>query len=289
MEAKEIIKNIRKIEIKTRGLSKNIFSGEYHSAFKGLGMSFAEVRAYKYGDEVKNIDWNVTARTDQPHIKVFEEERELTVMLLIDISKSTHFGTRSKLKSQVTAEISAVLSFSAISNNDKVGAILFTDKIEKFIPPKKGKSHILRIIREIIYFKAANKGTDLSLALKYLNNVNKKRSIVFVMSDFLTKDYETPLRIAGKKHDVIGVHIFDQAEYKLPNVGLIKARDAETGEEILLDTSSANIRKNYEEQYAKNYKYFKENFNRLGLDIIDIQVKDDYSLALHKFFKRRTK
>jgi len=289
MEAKEIIKNIRKIEIKTRGLSKNIFSGEYHSAFKGLGMSFAEVRAYKYGDEVKNIDWNVTARTDQPHIKVFEEERELTVMLLIDISKSTIFGTRSKLKSQVAAEISAVLSFSAISNNDKVGAILFTDKIEKFIPPKKGKTHILRIIREIIYFKPESDGTDLGLALKYLNNVNKKRSIIFVLSDFLTKDYETPLRIAGKKHDVIGVHIFDQAEYKLPKVGLIKARDSESGKKIILDTSSAKIRKNYEEWYAKNYKYFKQNFNKLGLDIIDIQVKDDYSLALHKFFKRRTK
>ncbi len=289
MEAKEIIKNIRKIEIKTRGLSKNIFSGEYHSAFKGLGMSFAEVRAYKYGDEVKNIDWNVTARTDQPHIKVFEEERELTVMLLIDISKSTFFGTRSKLKSEVTAEISAVLSFSAISNNDKVGAILFTDKIEKFIPPKKGKSHILRIIREIIYFEAESNGTDLSLALEYLNNVNKKRSIVFVMSDFLTKGYETPLRIAGKKHDVIGVHIFDQAEYKLPKVGLIKAKDAETGEKIVLDTSSSSVRKNYESWYAQNYKYFKDNFNKLGLDIIDIQVKDDYSLALHKFFKRRVK
>ncbi len=289
MEAKEIIKNIRKIEIKTKGLSKNIFSGEYHSAFKGLGMSFAEVRAYKYGDEVKNIDWNVTARTDQPHIKVFEEERELTVMLLIDISKSTFFGTKSKLKSEVTAEISAVLSFSAISNNDKVGAILFTDKIEKYIPPKKGKSHILRIIREIIYYNAESNGTDLSLALKYLNNVNKKRSIVFVLSDFLCKDYETPLRIAGKKHDVIGVHIFDQAEYKLPNVGLIKTEDSETGEKIILDTSSSKIRQKYEKWYAKNYKEFKENFNKLGLDIIDIQVKDDYSLALHKFFKRRTK
>ena len=257
MKAKEIIKNIRKIEIKTRGLSKNIFSGEYHSAFKGLGMSFAEVRAYKYGDEVKNIDWNVTARTDQPHIKVFEEERELTVMLLIDISKSTFFGTRSKLKSEVTAEISAVLSFSAISNNDKVGAILFTDKIEKFIPPKKGKSHILRIIREIVYFEAESNGTNLSLALEYLNNVNKKRSIVFIMSDFLTKDYETPLRIAGKKHDVIGVHIFDQAEYKLPKVGLIKAKDAETGEEIVLDSSSSSVRKNYENWYAQNYKFLR--------------------------------
>lgn len=287
MDAREIIKNIRKIEIKTRGLSKNIFSGEYHSAFKGIGMSFAEVRSYKYGDEVKNIDWNVTARTDEPHIKVFEEERELTVMLLIDISKSTFFGTKSKLKSEITAEISAVLSFSAIANNDKVGAILFTDKIEKFIPPKKGKTHILRIIREIIYFEAEGKGTDISLALKYLNNVNKKRSIVFVMSDFLTKGYETPLRIAGKKHDLIGVHIFDQAEYKLPSVGLIKLKDSETGMQKIVDSSSSKTKKKYEHWYADNFKYFKDNFNKLGLDTIDIQVKDDYSLALHKFFKRR--
>jgi len=189
-------------------LSKNIFSGEYHSAFKGMGMSFAEVRSYKFGDEVKHIDWNVTARTNEPHIKVFEEERELTVMLLIDISKSTFFGTREKLKSDITAEISAILSFSAIFNNDKVGAILFTDKIEKFIPPKKGKKHILHIVREIIYFEPEGKTTDLSLALRYLNNVLKKKAIVFILSDFLTSGYETPLRVARKKHDVIGVHIF---------------------------------------------------------------------------------
>ena len=289
MDASEIIKRIRKIEIKTRGLSKNIFSGEYHSAFKGMGMSFAEVRSYKYGDEVKNIDWNVTARTNEPHIKVFEEERELTVMLLIDISKSSFFGTRSKLKSEISAEISAVLAFSAITNNDKVGAVLFSDKIEKFITPKKGKKHILRIIREIIYFKPENKGTDIGLALKYLNNVNKKRSIVFILSDFLTKDYETPLRIAGKKHDVIGIHIFDQAEYKLPSVGLIKVKDSETDQTMILDSSSKSIRQKYEKWYAENYKYFKNNFNKLGLDTIDIQVKDDYSLALHKFFKRRMK
>ncbi len=289
MNASEIIKRIRKIEIKTRGLSKNIFSGEYHSAFKGMGMSFAEVRSYKYGDEVKNIDWNVTARTNEPHIKVFEEERELTVMLLIDISKSEFFGTKSKLKSEIAAEISAVLAFSAITNNDKVGAILFSDKIEKFITPKKGKKHILRIIREIIYFEPENKGTDIGMALKYLNNVNKKRSIVFILSDFLTKDYETPLRIAGKKHDVIGIHIFDQAEYKLPSVGLVKIMDSETDKTMILDTSSKIIKQKYEEWYAANYKYFKNNFNRLGLDIIDIQVKDDYTRALHKFFKRRMK
>jgi len=289
MDASEIIKRIRKIEIKTRGLSKNIFSGEYHSAFKGMGMSFAEVRSYKYGDEVKNIDWNVTARTNEPHIKVFEEERELTVMLLIDISKSTYFGSKSKLKSAIVAEISAVLAFSAITNNDKVGAILFSDKIEKFIIPRKGKKHILRIIREIIYFKPESKGTDIGLALRYLNNVNKKRSIVFILSDFLAKNYETPLRIAGKKHDVIGIHIFDQAEYKLSSIGLVKVQDPETGKIMILDTSSKSIRQKYEKSYAENYKYFKNNFNKLGLDTIDIQVKDDYTMALLKFFKRRIK
>jgi len=289
MDASEIIKRIRKIEIKTRGLSKNIFSGEYHSAFKGMGMSFAEVRSYKYGDEVKNIDWNVTARTNEPHIKVFEEERELTVMLLIDISKSTYFGSKSKLKSDIVAEISAVLAFSAITNNDKVGAILFSDKIEKFIIPRKGKKHILRIIREIIYFKPESKGTDIGLALRYLNNVNKKRSIVFILSDFLAKNYETPLRIAGKKHDVIGIHIFDQAEYKLSSIGLVKVQDPETGKIMILDTSSKSIRQKYEKSYAENYKYFKNNFNKLGLDTIDIQVKDDYTMALLKFFKRRIK
>ena len=287
MDAGEIIKRIRKIEIKTRGLSKNIFSGEYHSAFKGVGMSFAEVRAYKYGDEVKNIDWNVTARTNEPYVKTFEEERELTVMLLIDISKSTFFGSKSKLKSEVAAEISAVLAFSAITNNDKVGAILFTDKIEKFIPPKKGKKHILRIIREIIFFQPENRGTDLGMALKYLNNVNKKRSIVFILSDFMTEGYETPLRLAGKKHDVIGIHIFDKAEFSLPSIGLVKIIDPETGDKKIIDTGSKSLKKQYEKNYAENFKYFKNNFNKIGLDTVEIGVKDDYTLALHKFFKRR--
>ena len=289
MDAKEIIKKIRKIEIKTKVLSKNIFSGEYHSAFKGMGMSFAEVRSYKFGDEVKHIDWNVTARTNEPHIKVFEEERELTVMLLIDISKSTFFGTREKLKSDITAEISAILSFSAIFNNDKVGAILFTDKIEKFIPPKKGKKHILHIVREIIYFEPEGKTTDLSLALRYLNNVLKKKAIVFILSDFLTSGYETPLRVARKKHDVIGVHIFDQAEYRLPKAGLVKVKDAETGETMVIDTNSKQLRNKYEQWYIKQNKYFKNNFIKMGLDTIDIKVEDDYVLALMKFFKKRVK
>jgi len=289
MDVKEIIKKIRKIEIKTKVLSKNIFSGEYHSAFKGMGMSFAEVRQYQFGDEVKYIDWNVTARTGEPYVKVFEEERELTVMLLVDISKSTFFGTREKLKSDITAEVSAILSFSAIFNNDKVGAILYTDKIEKFIPPKKGRKHILHIVREIIFFKPEGKGTDLSLALQYLNNVLKKRAIVFILSDFLASGYEVPLRIAKKKHDVIGIHIFDRAEYSLPKVGLMKLQDAETGEHFVLDTSSAATRRKYESRYIERYKYFKDNFNKIGLDTIDIEVEDDYIVALMKFFKKRVK
>ena len=289
MDVKEIIKKIRKIEIKTKVLSKNIFSGEYHSAFKGMGMSFAEVRQYQFGDEVKYIDWNVTARTGEPHVKIFEEERELTVMLLVDISKSTFFGTREKLKSDIAAEVSAILSFSAIFNNDKVGAILYTDKIEKFIPPKKGKKHILHIVREIIFFEPEGKGTDLALALQYLNNVLKKRAIVFILSDFLTSGYEVPLRIARKKHDVIGIHIFDKAEYRLPKAGLLKLQDAESGRNFVIDSNSAAVRRKYESRYAANYKYFKDNFTKIGLDTIDIQVEDDYIIALMKFFKKRVK
>ncbi len=289
MDAKEIIKKIRKIEIKTKVLSKNIFSGEYHSAFKGMGMSFAEVRQYKFGDEVKHIDWNVTARTGEPHIKVFEEERELTVMLLVDISKSIFFGTREKLKSDIAAEVSAILSFSAIFNNDKVGAILYTDKIEKFIPPKKGRKHILHIVREIIFFEPEGKGTDLALALQYLNNVLKKRAIVFILSDFWVSGYEVPLRIARKKHDVIGIHIFDQAEYLMPKAGLLKLQDAETGQTFVLDSNSPATRRKYELQYKEHYKYFKDNFIKIGLDTIDIEVKQDYIVALMKFFKKRVK
>lgn len=289
MDASEILKKVRKIEIKTKGLSKHIFSGEYHSAFKGRGMSFSEVREYNYGDDVRNIDWNVTARTGDPHIKIFEEDRELTVMLLIDISQSSSFGSIKQFKSELTAELSAVIAFSAITNNDKVGAILFTDKVEKYIPPKKGKSHILRIIREIIYYEPESKGTDLETALIYLNNIQKKKAIVFVLSDFMTSGYEPALSIASKRHDIIGLHIYDQAEKELPNIGLVNSFDAETGKRVILDTSSATVRKNYNEWFEKNYNYYDTTFKRYRADHISISTADDYVKLLLQFFKKRSK
>jgi len=288
MDASEILKKIRKIEIKTKGLSKHIFSGEYHSAFKGRGMSFSEVRDYQYGDDVRNIDWNVTARTGDPHIKVFEEDRELTVMLIVDISKSSYFGSVNQFKSELTAEISAIIAFSAITNNDKVGAILHTDKVEKYIPPKKGKSHILRIIREIIFLKPQSNGTSLNEALIYLNNIQKKRAIVFVLSDFMCLGYESALSVASKRHDIIGLHIYDQIEKDLPNVGLINATDAESGKQVVLDTSSKRIRTKYNNWFADNFEYFKTTFNRYRSDNISINTKDDYVKLLLQFFKRRS-
>jgi uncharacterized protein (DUF58 family) len=288
MDATEILKKIRKIEIKTKGLSKHIFSGEYHSAFKGRGMSFSEVRDYQYGDDVRNIDWNVTARTGDPHIKVFEEDRELTVMLIVDISKSSYFGSVNQFKSELTAEISAIIAFSAITNNDKVGAILHTDKVEKYIPPKKGKSHILRIIREIIYLKPQSNGTSLDEALIYLNNIQKKRAIVFVLSDFMCTGYESALSVASKRHDIIGLHIYDQIEKDLPNVGLINTTDSESGKQVVLDTSSKKVRTNYNSWFANNYEYFKSTFNRYRSDNISINTQDDYVKLLLQFFKRRS-
>ena len=284
----EILKKVRKIEIKTKGLSKHIFSGEYHSAFKGRGMSFSEVRDYQYGDDVRNIDWNVTARTGDPHIKVFEEDRELTVMLLIDISKSSFFGTRKQFKSELIAEISAVIAFSAINNNDKVGAILFSNEVEKYIPPKKGKKHILRIIREIIYFEPQSSGTELSEALIYLNNIQKKKSIVFILSDFMTSGYESALSIAVKRHDIIGINIYDKAEQELPDLGLFRSVDLETGEEIIIDSSSPSVRKKYNIWYLKNYNYYNSTFNKNRADHISMDTTADYVKKLLQFFKKRT-
>lgn len=289
METRDILKKVRKIEIKTRGLTKHIFSGEYHSAFKGRGMSFSEVRAYQYGDDVRNIDWNVTARTGEPFVKVFEEERELTVMLLIDMSRSAFFGTVNQMKNELLIEICAVLAFSAIANNDKVGVIIFTDKIEKFIPPKKGKQHILRIIRELIDFSPAGTGTDIGVALQYLNNVIKKRSICFVLSDFMTKDYMDPLRIAKRRHDIIGVQMTDPAEEELPNVGLVHAEDAETGAMRWVDTSSKKVREAYNNWYRENHQYFRTTFLRSGADMLSIKSNEPYDIALHKFFLKRAK
>ncbi len=289
METSELLKKVRKIEIKTKGLSKHLFSGEYHSTFKGRGMSFSEVRNYQYGDDVRNIDWNVTARTGSPHIKVFEEERELTVILLIDVSQSSFFGTREQFKNEILTEICALLAFSAINNNDKVGVIFFTSEIEKFIPPKKGRQHILRIIRELIDFNPKHKGTDLGQALEYFNNVIKKRSICFILSDFITTGYENPLRIASRRHDIVGVHLFDPVERELPNIGLIRAVDPETGRMGWLDTASKGVRRNYNEWFERNLHYFKTNFLKSGADTVSIRTDESYVNALLKFFRKRHK
>ncbi len=289
MESSELLKKVRKIEIKTRGLSKQLFSGEYHSAFKGRGMSFSEVRDYQYGDDIRNIDWNVTARTGDPHVKIFEEERELTVMIVVDVSQSSFFGTVNQMKDAILTEICAVLAFSAINNNDKVGVLFFTDKIEKFIPPKKGKQHILRIIRELLNFEPEGQGTDIGKALEYLNNLIKKRSITFVLSDFMAQGYETPLRIAARRHDIIGVHLYDPREESLPNVGLIRAVDAETGAEKWIDTALASVRNQYADFFKKNVEYFRGSFIKSGADSVSIRTDESYVNALLKFFKKRSK
>ena len=289
METSELLKKVRKIEIKTKGLSKHIFSGEYHSAFKGRGMSFSEVRDYQYGDDVRNIDWNVTARTGDPHVKVFEEERELTVMLLVDVSQSSLFGTVNQFKSGVITEICALLAFSAINNNDKVGVLFFSSKVEKFIPPKKGKQHILRIIRELLNFEPAEQGTDIGIALEYFTNVVKKRSICFILSDFISSKYEAPLRVAARKHDMVGIHINDRREQEIPNVGLIRALDAETGKTRWLDTSSRKVREDYAVWYAEHYNYFKTIFAKRGADAVRILTDESYVNALLKFFQKRSR
>lgn len=287
MDTREILSNIRKLEIRTKGLSKSIFSGEYHSTFKGIGMTFAEVRPYKFGDEVKHIDWNVTARTDEPHIKIFEEDRELNLILLIDISNSAFFGTSKKFKKDLATEISALIAFSAISNNDKVGAILFSDQIEKYIPPKKGKKHTLRIIRETLYYQPKGKRTDIGLALKYLNNIFKKRSIVFLISDFISPDFLKPLQIANKKHDLIAVRLFDDFEVKIPHVNILRTMDAETGREIIIDTSSAAFQKEYEKSALNRTEQIRKMLLSNKIDLIDIGVNDDYTFKLYHFFKKR--
>lgn len=294
MDTTELLKKVRKIEIKTRGLSRNIFAGEYHSAFKGRGMSFSEVREYQYGDDIRNIDWNVTARFNHPYIKIYEEERELTVMLLIDVSNSRVFGTRKQLKKNIITEIAAVLSFSAIQNNDKIGVILFSDKIEKFIPPKKGRKHILRIIRELIEFKPEHNTTNISEALKYLTNAIKKRCTAFLVSDFIDynesdqkMNYEEALKIANNKHDVIGLQIYDKREAELPAVGMMKARDAETGEVTWVDTSSKNVRQAYHKWWHSVNHTMKTTFSQSGVDFVRVATDEDYVKPLVNLFKRR--
>ncbi len=289
METSELLKKVRKIEIKTKGLSKHLFSGEYHSAFKGRGMSFSEVRDYQFGDDVRNIDWNVTARTGDPHVKIFEEERELTVMLLIDMSQSSFFGTANQLKNEIMTEICAVLAFSAINNNDKVGVLFFSDKAEKFIPPKKGRQHILRIIRELIDFEPEGQGTDIGRTLRYFNNMIKRRSICFIISDFLSMGYEAPLRIAARRHDVVGINIIDPREEQLPRVGLIRAQDAESGEIRWVDTSSARLREDYARWHRQHLAYFVSTFRKSGADAVNIRTDEPYANALLKFFQQRSK
>ncbi len=287
MDTTELLKRVRKVEIKTRSLSSHIFSGEYHSAFKGRGMSFSEVRSYQYGDEVRDIDWNVTARTGEPHIKVFEEERELTIMLLVDISPSVHFGTKDLWKDEWMAEISAVLGFSALQNNDKVGLILFSDQIEMYIPPKKGRQHLLRIIRELLFFEATGKKTDINVPLEYLMNVIKKKCIAFVLSDFMAPSYELSLKLAAKRHDVIGMHVYDPAESVLPKVGLVRLRDPETGLTKLVDANDANVRHSFQRNYKDRLEAFTEMFKRAKCDTMSLAIDQSYIQELHKFFKRR--
>lgn len=288
METAELLKKVRKIEIKTRGLSSQIFSGEYHSAFKGRGMAFSEVREYTPGDDVRTIDWNVTARFNSPFVKVFEEERELSVVLLVDVSASGAFGTNKQFKQELITELCAVVAFSASQNNDKIGVILFSDKIEKFIPPKKGKSHILRIIRELIEFKPENKSTNLELALKYLTNVIKKRSVVFLLSDFLTDlNFKDALKIANKKHDLIALRIIDKKETQLPEVGLIKLKDNETGKHMWIDTSDKSFRKQFQINQLKFETDLKDAFSRSGIDATNIFTDESYIKPLMNLFKKR--
>lgn len=289
METSELLKKVRKIEIKTRGLSNQIFSGEYHSAFKGRGMAFSEVREYQYGDDIRTIDWNVTARFDVPYVKIFEEERELTVVLLVDVSGSRNFGTREKLKKNLITELCAVLSFSAIQNNDKIGVIFFSDQIEKFIPPKKGKSHILRIIRELIDFEPAHTKTNIAEAIRYFTGAIKKRSIAFIISDFIDEGYEDALKIASKKHDVIGVRIYDVRERELPAVGTILFKDAETGRVLEKDTSNEEVRRQYRVAALEREARITEKLRRAGVDFCSIATDESYVLPLINLFKRRGK
>lgn len=288
METSELLQRVRKIEIKTRGLSSNIFAGEYHSAFKGRGMMFSEVREYQYGDDIRNIDWNVTARHNHPYVKVFEEERELTVMLMIDVSASRNFGTISKLKKNQITEIAAVLAFSAIQNNDKIGVIFFSDRIEKFIPPKKGRTHILHIIRELIDFTPENSRTNIEEALQYVTTSIKKRCTCFLISDFIDEhDFSHALSIANRKHDVVALRVYDQRENSLPPVGMVFLKDAETGEQMWVDTSDKKLREAFEKDATMRERELDATFKKAGVDVASIRSDEDYVRALIALFKKR--
>tara|TARA_B100000768_G_scaffold118237_1_gene109373 strand:+ start:6189 stop:7055 length:867 start_codon:yes stop_codon:yes gene_type:complete len=287
VETKDLLKKVRKIEIKTRRLSNNIFGGEYHSAFKGRGMTFSEVRSYQFGDDVRSIDWNVTARYNEPFVKVFEEERELTLILLVDVSGSELFGTDNVLKKNIVTEISATLAFSALQNNDKVGLILFSDKVELYIPPSKGKTHVLRIIRELIEFKPMSKKTDIAEALQFLIGVIKKKSIAFILSDFLSDEYEKTLKICANKHDVTGIRIYDKMEEIIPNMGIVPMLDQETDEVKLVDTSSSALRKKYQSFNMINSRRFNELFSKNGAGTLNCRTDESYVKKLLSYFKTR--
>lgn len=287
LETSDIIKKVRQIEIKTRGLTSQIFSGQYHSAFRGRGMTFSEVREYQYGDDIRSIDWNVTARFNHPYVKIFDEERELTVMLLIDVSGSNEFGTRKQFKEELMTEIAAVLAFSAIQNNDKVGVIFFSDQIEKFIPPKKGTTHILRIIRELVDFKPQSQRTSISEALRFLNNALKKRSIAFVLSDFIDRDFYEALRISSRKHDLVALRIYDPSEQELPMLGMTQMYSKETGKTVWVDTSSSAARKQYKNWWDDTEKYIQNSFMRCGVDNASLRTDSDYIKPLMNLFRRR--
>ena len=289
MLTKELLKQVRQIEIRTKGLVNQVFSGEYHSVFKGRGMEFSEVREYQFGDDIRNIDWNVTARFGHPYIKIFEEERELTVILMVDLSGSLMFGSVSKTKQRIAAELSAILAFSALKNNDKVGLILFTNKIEKFVPPRKGRKHVLRIIREVLSFEAEGKATDIRGALEYMNNAIKKKSIAFLISDFMDEGYEKILRIVGRKHDLIGIVLDDRREKEIPNLGLLKLADAETGNERWIDTGSRKVRESLTRNHKEKEKVRNSIFINSRLDKIEITTGSNYIQPLVQFFRRREK
>lgn len=287
MDTKELLKKVRKIEIKTRKLSDNIFGGEYHSTFKGRGMTFSEVRPYQFGDDIRNIDWNVTARYNEPFVKVFEEERELTLMLMIDVSGSELFGTKQEFKSEVITEIAATLAFSALQNNDKTGLILFSDQIELYIPPKKGKSHVLRIIRELIEFQPKSFKTNISEALQFLSRVTKKKAIVFMLSDFMDKGYEKPIQIAARKHDITGIRIYDKKETELPNLGYVMVKDAETGALMRVNTASLAVRNEYAKQYQETVNYFETLWQKSGAGVVSCRDDESYTQKLLGYFKNR--
>jgi|TARA_B100001996_G_C18614311_1_gene575062 uncharacterized protein (DUF58 family) len=289
MIPKQILKKVKQIEIRTRGLVNDLFGGEYHSVFKGRGMTFSEVREYQPGDDIRLIDWNVTARNSSPFIKVFEEERELTVYLIVDISRSGEFGSQNQLKHEFGAEIASVLGFSAIKNNDKVGLILFSNDIEKYVVPKKGKSHVLRVIRELLYTSPSKNGTSIKVALDYLLKVAKRKSVVFLISDFLDEDYWSSLKVVNRKHDLIGIRLFDPAEITFPNLGVVKVRDPETGESYWIDTSSNKDMEELKKQIESKFDQLNKNAKKIGFDLISISTNEDFVDPLLKFFKRREK